>query len=287
MCEVFDICRSAYYQWAAGGKRSEAREREDAELKMKMKKIHTDSRKTYGTPRMVMALQTAGHACGKHRVSRLMHEEGIVGEQKKRFNPYTTNSDHGLAVAPNLMGSYGVVTGPNQVWAGDITYIRINDGWVYLAAILDMYSRKIVGWDMSENIDGALVVRALERATQARPAPFLYHSDRGSQYASHDYQATLKFYGIKPSMSRSGNPYDNATMESFFGTLKFEEVRGQTYTNAAEARAAIFSYIEAFYNTTRIHTSIGGMTPQSIEKFFSGEEKTSTVIATEEQRLKN
>lgn len=281
------MCRSAYYRWASGGNRSEDRKREDATVRQMMKKIHKASRKSYGTPRMVTALQQKGHRYGKCRVRRLMHEEGLTGQQKKRFNPYTTDSDHGLAVAANLLGSYGVITRPNEVWAGDITYIRINDGWVYLAAILDMYSRKIVGWSMNEHIDGALVIRALERAVRARPAPLMHHSDRGSQYAGHDYQARLKFYGIKPSMSRSGNPYDNAMMESFFGTLKAEEVRGQTYTSGAEARAAIFSYIEAFYNTTRIHTSLAGGTPSLIEKVFSKKEKTNTLNGTGEQPLTN
>lgn len=282
MCNVLGICRSAYYRWVAGGNKSEEKEREDAMLKTEIRRIHKNSRKTYGRPRMVTALKDNGHECGKHRVRRLMREEGLIGQQKKRFKPYTTDSDHGLAVAPNLLATYGLITHPDEVWAADITYIKINDGWVYLAAVLDMYSRKIVGWSMSTEVDASLVVTALRRALKTRKAPKLHHSDRGSQYASAAYQRELKAYGITPSMSRTANPYDNATMESFFGTLKTEEIRGQTYNSGQEARAAIFSYIEAFYNTTRIHTSIGGRSPQWIEnKFFSEEEKEVTLTGTD------
>jgi transposase InsO family protein len=265
-----------------GGNKSEGKEREDAMLKTEIRRIHKNSRKTYGRPRMVAALKEKGHECGKHRVRRLMREEGLIGQQKKRFKPYTTDSDHGLAVAPNLLATYGPITHPDEVWAADITYIKINDGWVYLAAVLDMYSRKIVGWSMSTEVDASLVVTALRRALKTRKAPKLHHSDRGSQYASAAYQRELKAYGITPSMSRTANPYDNATMESFFGTLKTEEIRSQTYNSGQEARAAIFSYIEAFYNTTRIHTSIGGRSPQWIEnKFFSEEAKEVTLTGTD------
>jgi len=282
MCNVFDICRSAYYRWVGGGKISDERTREDAAIKIEIRKIHKSSRKTYGRPRMVLALAQGAHKCGKHRVRRLMQEEGLVGLQKKRFNPYTTDSNHGLSVAPNLMAEYGPITKPDEVWAADITYIKVCDGWIYLAAVLDMYSRKIIGWSMSTKIDASLAVMALKRALRGRKAPRLHHSDRGSQYASAAYQKVLKVYGVIPSMSRSGNPYDNATMESFFGTLKAEEVRAQIYSSGNDARAAIFSYIEAFYNTIRIHTSIGGGSPQQLEnKFFSAEAKRVTLTGTD------
>ena len=281
MCDVLGICRSAYYRWTDGGNRSEEKAKEDEMLKTEIQKIHKCSRKVYDRPRIVTALANLGIVCGKHRVHRLMLETGLIGQQKKRFNPYTTDSDHGLTVAPNLLATYGAITHPDEVWAADITYIKITDGWVYLAAILDMYSRKIVGWSMSTKVDASLVVTALRRALKVRKAPTMHHSDRGSQYASAAYQAELSAYGINPSMSRTGNPYDNATMESFFGTLKAEEVRAHTYANAQEARAAIFSYIEAFYNTNRIHTSIGGRPPQSAENiFFSEEDKAATLTGT-------
>ena len=255
------------------------RAREDAMLRTRIKRIHKQSRETYGRPRMVLALQNQGYECGKDRVARLMREEGLQGQQRKRYNPYSTDSNHGFSVAPNVLADYGPVSAPDEAWVADITYIRVAEGWVYLAAVLDLYSRKIVGWSMSSRIDTALTRTALRRAIKTRRVPQLHHSDRGSQYASDAYQKELKAYGITPSMSRSGNPYDNATMESFFGTLKAEEVRGQTYSSRREARMAIFSYIEAFYNTSRIHTSLpGGDTPIGIEEiFFLEREKTATV----------
>jgi putative transposase len=287
MCDAFGICRSAYYRWVDGGKTINERSREDAMLKTEIKRIHKKSRETYGRPRMVLALQNQGYECGKDRVARLMREEGLQGQQRKRYNPYTTDSNHGFSIAPNILEHYGPISGPDEVWVADITYIRVEEGWVYLAAILDLYSRKIVGWSMSSRIDTSLTKTALRRALKARRAPQLHHSDRGSQYASDAYQKDLKAYGITPSMSRSGNPYDNATMESFFGTLKAEEVRGQTYSSRHEARTAIFSYIEAFYNTSRIHTSLpGGVTPVDLEEiFFQKSQKADTVTTHTERAL--
>jgi len=270
LCATYEISRTAYYNWTKGGHKSVEKQREDDQLKEEIARIYRKSRKSYGRPRMVIALKSLGYDCGKQRVRRLMREKGLVGTQKKKFKPYTTDSDHGFRVAPNLLGNYGAVTQPNEVWVADITYIKIAEGWVYLAAILDLYSRKIVGWSMSSRIDTSLVLMALKRALKYRDAPKIHHSDRGSQYAADAYQKELKAHGITVSMSRTGNPYDNATMESFFGTLKIEEVQGRVYRDAQEARNAIFSYIESFYNTTRIHTSIGGQSPQWYEnKFFS------------------
>lgn len=265
LCNAYEISSTGYYNWVNGGKRSEKKISEDATLKEEIKKIHKNSRKSYGRPRMVTALKGLGYTCGNYRVRRLMGEEGLIGVQKKKFKPYTTDSNHGFKVAANLLGNYGPVTQSNDVWVADITYIKINDGWTYLAAVLDLYSRKIVGWSMSLKIDASLAVTALRRALKTHGAPKMHHSDRGSQYASDDYQKELNAYGITPSMSRTGNPYDNATMESFFGTLKIEEVQGKVYKTAQEARAAIFSYIEAFYNTNRIHTSLAGLSPCQFE----------------------
>lgn len=286
MCEAFGVCRSAYYKWVAGGTTTTAKSREDAVLRTKIRRIHKQSRETYGRPRMVLALRDDGHACGKERVARLMREEGLLGQQRKRYNPYSTDSNHGFSIAPNALAEHGPVSAPDEVWVADITYIRVEEGWVYLAAVLDLYSRKIVGWSMSDRIDTALTRTALRRALKARhKAPQLHHSDRGCQYASVAYQDELKAYGITPSMSRSGNPYDNATMESFFGTLKAEEVRGQTYSTRHEARAAIFSYIEAFYNVSRIHTQLpGGHTPRGAEEiFFQDKERPATLTPTAER----
>jgi putative transposase len=280
LCETYHVSRNGYYKWAGGGVKSEDKMKADDILKKEIKNIHKKSRKNYGRPRMVLALKALGYQCGKERVRRLMGEEGLVGLQKSKFKPYATNSKHGFVVAPNLLGDYGPITSPNEVWVADITYLKILGGWVYLAAILDLYSRKIVGWSMSSRIDASLPLMALRRALKARGAPEMHHSDRGSQYASDVYQKELAAYAIKASMSRTGNPYDNATMESFFGTLKIEEVRGRVYRDAQEARDAIFSYIEAFYNTTRIHTSIGGRAPEQLESlFFSEQGEESTVTA--------
>lgn len=280
LCETYNVSRNGYYKWADGGMKSEAKMKEDDVLKREIKDIHKKSRKSYGRPRMVTALRALGYQCGKERVSRLMREEGLVGLQKSKFKPYTTNSKHGFVIAPNLLGDYGPITSPNEVWVADITYLKIQEGWVYLAAILDVYSRKIVGWSMSSRIDASLPLMALRRALKSRGSPDMHHSDRGSQYASDVYQKELSAYAITASMSRTGNPYDNATMESFFGTLKIEEVRGRVYRDAQEARDAVFSYIEAFYNTTRIHTSIGGKSPEHLESlFFSEQGEEGTVNA--------
>jgi len=278
LCKTYEISRNAYYKWAKCSNMYTEKIKEDFILKKEIKKIHKKSRKTYGRPRMVTALKGLGYECGKHRVRRLMREEDLIGLQNKRFKAYSTDSNHGFKIAPNLLGDYGRITKPNEVWVADITYIKVSEGWVYLAAILDLYSRKIVGWSISSKTDTFLVLTALRRALKTRGAPRLHHSDRGSQYASDDYQKELKTFEITTSMSRTGNPYDNATMESFFGTLKIEEVQAKVYRNLYQARNALFSYIEAFYNTTRIHTSIGGRSPQWIEnKFFSKESRKGTV----------
>jgi transposase InsO family protein len=280
LCKTHQVSRTAYYQWADGGSKSDEKKHEEVILKEEIKRIHKRSRKSYGRPRMVTALKALGYQCGKERVRRLMREEGLAGLQRSKFRPYTTNSRHGFSVAPNLLGDHGPITCPNEVWVADITYIKISEGWVYLAAILDLYSRKIVGWSMSARIDTSLVLMALRRALKERGVPGMHHSDRGCQYASDAYRKELSAYGITASMSRTGNPYDNATMESFFGTLKIEEVQGRVYRDAQVARDAVFSYIEAFYNTTRIHTSIGGRAPEQFEsKFFSEQGEKSTVTA--------
>jgi len=277
--KTYHVSRNGYYKWADGGEKSEGKKKEDEVLRKEMKQIHRKSRKSYGRPRMVTALRVLGYNCGKERVRRLMREEGLFGMQRRKYKPYTTDSKHGFKVPPNLLGDYGPITYPNEVWVADITYLKVQDGWTYLAAILDLYSRKIVGWSMLSRIDASLPLMALRRALKLRGAPEMHHSDRGIQYASDAYQKELAAYGIRASMSRTGNPYDNATMESFFGTLKIEEVQGRAYRDAQDARDAVFSYIEAFYNTTRIHTSIGGTSPDQLERsFFAEQGKESTVI---------
>ena len=211
-----------------------------------------------------------GRECGKHRLVRLMKEEDIKGLQRRRFRVKTTDSNHPYAVAPNLLEGHPGPSKPDEIWVADITYVRTEEGWSYLAAVLDMFSRKIVGWSMSERIDRELTMTALNRALRNRRAPDIHHSDRGSQYACHEYRDLLRDYGIEASMSRKGNPYDNATMESFFGTMKTEEVQGRVYPSREAARMEIFAYIEAFYNTTRIHTSLAGLSPCQFELDLDG-----------------
>ena len=278
MCEALDVSRCGFYKWQSKKDEETDKKREDAMLKNEIRKIHKESRKTYGRPRLHIALKFKGHECGKHRLVRLMKEEGIQGLQKKHFRVKTTDSNHAYAVAPNLLEGYEGSTRPDEVWVADITYVRTEDGWSYLAAVLDMFSRKIVGWAMSDRIDHELTMTALKRALRGRRAPDIHHSDRGSQYACHEYRDLLRDYSIEASMSRKGNPYDNATMESFFGTIKTEEILDRVYPSRQAARAEIFAYIEAFYNTKRIHTGLAGLSPIQYEnQHFTEEVKINTM----------
>lgn len=265
MCRALSVPRSGYYKWLGTTKTSSDKQREDAMLKMKIRQIHEDSRQTYGRPRLHVMLQRQGYECGKHRLVRLMKEEGIKGLQKKRFRVKTTDSNHPYAIAPNLLDGHPGPSGPDEIWVADITYVRTEEGWTYLAAVLDMFSRKIVGWAMSDRINHELTMTALKNALRGRKIPAIHHSDRGSQYACHEYRDLLGDCNIKASMSRKGNPYDNATMESFFGTMKTEEVQGRLYPSRRAARADVFAYIEAFYNTRRVHTSLDGLSPNQFE----------------------
>lgn len=265
MCTALEVSRSGFYKWLEKTKAPSEKEGEDAELKIDIRQIHNDSKKTYGRPRLRLALQAKGRQCGKHRLVRLMKEEGIEGLQRRRFRVKTTDSNHPYAIAPNLLEGHSGPSSPDEIWVADITYVRTEEGWSYLAAVLDMFSRKIVGWAMAERIDHELTMTALKGALRNRKAPDIHHSDRGSQYACHEYRDLLRDYGIDASMSRKGNPYDNATMESFFGTLKTEEIQGRVYPSRQAARDELFAYIEAFYNTRRIHTSLAGLSPCQIE----------------------
>lgn len=266
LCSTLQVSRSAYYAWSNRRSGEEVKQQEDAQLKERIQEIHGQSRGTYGRPRLQEALAQQGWPCGKHRLTRLMKELGIEGVQKKRYRALTTQSDPRYEVAPNLLKAEPAPEAPDEVWATDITYVRTEEGWAYLAAVLDLYSRKIVGWAVSDRIDQQLTLTALDRALMNRKPPRLHHSDRGSQYACHAYRDRLETYGITASMSRKGNPYDNAMMESFFGTIKNEEVRDQVYPDLATARSAVFSYIETFYNTRRIHTSLSGLSPRDYER---------------------
>ena len=231
--------------------------------------MHKISRGTYGSPRITRALKKKGIVCGKNRVARLMHDNGITGKTKRKYKA-TTNSKHNYPVAENLINQNFNIDRPNQIWVADITYIPTDEGWLYLAAIEDLFQRKIVGWAMNSTMTRQLTLDALRQAVKRYrpPAGLIHHSDRGSQYASHEYQQALRDYQFITSMSRKGNCYDNACMESFFGTLKLELIYGNRFKTRAEARQAVFEYIEVFYNRIRLHSSLGYMSPLEYEQAF-------------------
>jgi len=267
MCQVMEVSRSGYYAWI---KRPESsRKIQDRELVKEIRKVHKISRGTYGSPRITRALKKKGIVCGKNRVARLMHDNGITGKTKRKYKA-TTNSKHNYPVAENLINQNFNIDRPNQIWAADITYIPTDEGWLYLAAIEDLFQRKIVGWAMNSTMTRQLTLDALRQAVKRYrpPAGLIHHSDRGSQYASHEYQQALRDYQFITSMSRKGNCYDNACMESFFGTLKLELIYGNRFKTRAEARQAVFEYIEVFYNRIRLHSSLGYMSPLEYEQAF-------------------
>jgi transposase InsO family protein len=233
--------------------------------------LHAASRATYGSPRIHAQLHSAGWSCSKQRVERLMRQMGVRGRGKGSRRPLTTASRHTLPVAENHLHQHFEAQQPNQKWVADITYIATAQGWLYLAAVLDLFSRKIVGWAMDTSLHSDLVVRALDMALTARRPPpgLLHHSDRGSQYASLLYQAHLHARHILPSMSRTGNCYDNAVMESFFATLKVECVHDQRFASPQAAQQEIFRYIEGFYNRSRLHSALGYLSPDRFEALYS------------------
>ena len=270
LCRVLGVARSAYY--AARKKAQRPRARANASLGTKAHEIFEASGRTYGSPRLTVALRRAGESCGRHRVARLMRRAGLRARQKRRFRPRTTDSRHLCPIAPNHLAERAQPPArPGEVWQADITYVATKEGWLYVAGVLDACSRKIVGWAADEAMPTALVARAFERAVQAhRPAPgLLHHSDRGSQYASDAYRDLLRRHGAVPSMSRAGNCYDNARMESFWATMKTELIDGQVFATRALAKSALFSYIEVFYNRARLHGALGFYSPVDFENNLS------------------
>jgi transposase InsO family protein len=267
LCANLQVSPSGYYDWEQRQSAPGPRAREDQELTAEITALHVQSRQTYGSPRIVAALRTRGRRHGRHRVARLMKHAGLCGRQKGRYRVHTTDSNHDHPIAPNRLAEAPKPTAPNQIWVADITYIPTQAGWLYVAAILDLYSRKIVGWAMSQSIDAALVLQALAMAILHRdpPAQLLFHSDRGVQYAAGDFRAALAQAHLVPSMSRRGNCYDNATMESFWSTLKLELVYRRDFATHQQARAAIFDYIEAFYNRERLHSALNFLSPAAFE----------------------
>jgi putative transposase len=266
MCRALRVSRSGYYAWWK--KPVSKREKENEQLVAKIKEIHERSRNTYGSPRVHAELRERGYRIGHNRVARLMREHQIRSKVKKKFK-VTTHSKHGLPVADNLLKRGDIqVHRQNQVWVSDITYIRSREGWLYLCIIMDLYSRSIVGWSMEERLTKELVLKSLHMACMRREPErgIIFHSDRGSQYASKDFRALIAGKGFVASMSGKGNCYDNAYAESFFHTMKVEEVYGNIYRSRQEAKLSIFEYIEVFYNRFRKHSQLGYQSPYQFEQ---------------------
>jgi putative transposase len=267
LCAVLEVSASGYYDWVERQTRPGPRARENVQLAAHILQIHQASRQTYGSPRIQFELRAAGQFHGRNRITSLMRQQNLCGRAKGRFRVRTTDSNHDHPMAPNRLAELPAPTAADQIWLGDITYIATGEGWLYLAGVMDRYSRRIVGWAMDENIDTELVLAAWGMAqTQRQPAPELvFHSDRGSQYASGDFRQALAASQTRPSMSRKGNCYDNAAMESFWSTLKMELVYRQSFATRQQAQAAIFEYIELCYNRQRRHSALGYATPAAFE----------------------
>ena len=274
MCQVLEVSRSSYYNWLK--RLPSTHQKEDNILVEKMRRIHKESYKTYGIRRIKAKLNKEGISCGKNRVARLMRENGIFSRLRRKYKA-TTNSNHRLPVAPNLLDQDFTADKPNTKWVGDITYIPTDEGFLYLSGIEDLFQRKVVGWSLGNRITKELTISSLEQAV-GRENPgdgLIFHSDRGSQYAAYDYQEVLSKYCIRQSMSRKGNCYDNACMESFFSTLKKDIIYGRRFKTREEAKLAIIEYIETFYNCHRLHSTLGNMSPMEYERQYYYQEEVA------------
>ena len=266
LCELLGVSSSGYYGWRQ--KRPSKRQREDAALAAKIAAAHRASRGTYGSPRIVADLREEGTRTSKRRCARLMRAQGLHGKKKNRRRPRTTDSRHAQPVAPNLIAERPAPSGPNQAWRTDITYLKTAEGWLFLAAILDAWSRRVVGWACAPTLHASLALAALRDALQRRQPPkgVLHHSDRGCQYVDADYVALLTAAGLERSMSRAGNCYDNAAMESFWSTFKSDTGLDEiVLATRRDAELAVFDYIETFYNPRRRHSSLGYLSPVAFE----------------------
>ena len=265
LCEVYHVSRSGYYGWL----RAEAspRAQQNQALQSRIEAIHVQSRGTYGSPRVTVELRAQGERVGRHRVARLMRAGGLQGRQRRRYRVRTTDSRHDEPIAPNHLGEMAPPKQPNRVWVSDITYIPTGEGWLYLAGVMDRCSRFLVGWAMGETLEASLPIAAMQMALQRRQPVrgLLHHSDRGVQYASAPYRDLLAQHKVTASMSRKANCYDNAAMEAFWSTLKHELVYRRRFATRAEAKTAIFDYIESFYNRTRRHSALGYKSPLDYE----------------------
>jgi putative transposase len=266
LCQTLEVAASGYYRWRA--QPPSRRQKEDEILTAQIVVAHRKSRHTYGAPRMVEELRDSEVRISRRRCARLMRARGLRGTKKNRKRPRTTDSSHGRPTPENRLATASAPNGPNQVWLTDITYLKTAEGWLYLAAILDLWSRRIVGWAAAPILQTELVLAALRDALQRRHPPkgLLHHSDRGSQYVDREYVELLDAYGIERSMSRAGNCYDNAAMESFWSTFKSDTGLDRFEpASRHDAELAVFDYIETFYNPTRRHSSLGHISPVAFE----------------------
>ncbi|PZD70140.1 hypothetical protein C1752_18334 [Acaryochloris thomasi RCC1774] len=269
MCKVLKLARSGYYAWV--NREVSPRQQENEILSNQIHQIHQESRQTYGSPRIHAALLAKGFRVGRQRVRRLMAKLGICARRKRPFKVTTTDSVHSLPIAENILNRDFTSTEPDRAWVADMTYIATTEGWLYLAVIIDLFSRRVVGWSMAEHMRTELVSTALEAALGHRipaAAGLVFHSDRGSQYASSDYRKALEISDITCSMSRRANCWDNAVAESFFGTLKTELVHPVVFATRAKAKTVIAEWIEVFYNRQRIHSTIGYLAPVQLEEQY-------------------
>jgi putative transposase len=265
MCRVLEVSENGYYNWLKRGKSQ--RKRDDEQLASRIEDAYHENRGVYGSPRIHAELKEQGIHCGRKRIARLMHERNISAARKRR-KAQKTDSNHSSPIAPNLLERDFTADAPNKKWMTDMTYIATREGWLYLAGVIDAYSRRLIGWAMGSEHDAELVKEALHMALIRRKpgAGLVHHSDRGSEYASKSYQEMLHQYAIQISMSRKGDCYDNAMIESFWGTLKEECFSLETFHTRKEAKTAIFEYIEVFYNRKRKHSSLGYLSPADYEK---------------------
>lgn len=264
-CEVLGVSRSGYYAWLGRPASGRATRRED--LAAKIADVHRENRGVYGSPRVHRVLEAQGVEACENTVADIMREREIRARAKRKFVPRTTDSEHGRPVVENVLDREFEAELPNQKWVVDITYIPTGEGWLYLAGVMDLCSRKIVGWSMADHMETGLASDALKMAIAGRHpgADLLHHSDRGSQYASDDYMHLLRKHGMEVSMSGVGQCWDNAAMESFWATLKNELVHHEQYATREQARGSIFEYMEVFYNRKRLHSSLGYMSPEQFE----------------------
>jgi putative transposase len=266
VCQVLRVARSSYYAWLR--RTPSRRALENQRLRQMLSSLFVSHRKVYGSPRLTVCLQRLGIGCSRNRVARHMRALQLKARQKRAFKPKTTDSHHPHPIAPNLLAKSPRPQAADRIWVSDITYVATAQGWLYLAAVMDLYSRKIVGWSTSPSLETSLVKEALQQAlVDRRPAAgLLHHSDRGCQYASSAYRALLHSCRLRPSMSAAGNCYDNAAMESFWSTLKTEWLHEKNFKTHQQARSAIFDYIETFYNPKRLHSALGYLSPVDHER---------------------